>query len=189
MKKPTMTRRKFLAASSMAIAAPVVIPGSALGKNSAVAANERINIAAIGIGGRMRWMFPFWLGSKQAQVVAVCDCWESRLAQGRSIVNGHYRNNDCATYSQIPEVLERDDIDGVVIATGDRMHTPATIMAARAGKDVYCEKPHSMTIAEGRAMVDACERLGTVYQCGHQRHSVEANRMLSRALRHPWALS
>jgi predicted dehydrogenase len=152
---------------------PTIIPSSALGKGGAVAPSERLNIAAIGVGGRMNWMFPAWLGNKKAQVVAVCDCQKSRAEAGRKRVNKHYGNNDCKKTGYIQEILANDQIDGVVIATGDRMHTVVSIMAAKAGKDVYCEKPHSMTIKEGRAMVNTCERLGTVYQCGHQRHSVD----------------
>ena len=117
MKKRWMTRRKFLTTSSLALAAPTIIPSSVLGKGGAVAPSERLNLAAIGIGGRMNYMFPHWLGSKQAQVVAVCDCWKGRREAGHRRVNAHYGNDDCAAYSQIPDVLARDDIDGVVIAT------------------------------------------------------------------------
>ena len=105
MKKLTSTRRAFLTKSALAIVLPTIIPSSALGKGGAVAPSERINLAAIGIGGRMNHMFPAWLSSKQAQVVAVCDCWKERLEAGHRRVNGHYGNNDCAAYSQIPDVL------------------------------------------------------------------------------------
>ena len=178
MTTASITRRRFLKNGALALVLPSIIPSSALGKDGAVAPSERLNVAAIGIGGRMRHMFPHWLASKQAQVTAVCDCWKGRLENGRNIVNRHYRNKDCAAYGRIPDVLAREDIDGVVIATGDRVHTPASIMAAKAGKDVYCEKPHSMTIEEGRAMVNTCERLGTVYQCGHQRRSTREYKFL-----------
>ncbi len=178
MKKLTSTRRSFLKISALAIAAPTIIPSSVLGKGGSLAPSERLNLAAIGIGGRMHEMFPFWLGNKQSQIVAVCDCWKERLERGRTIVNSHYKNNDCAVYAHIPDVLARNDIDGVVIATGDRMHTVASIMAAKAGKDVYCEKPHSMTIEEGRALVNTCERFGTIYQCGHQRRSTDEYQFL-----------
>jgi len=178
MKKLTETRRKFLKQGAMAIALPTIIPASALGLGDTVAPSERLNIAAIGIGGRMHHMFPAWLASKQAQMVAVCDCWKERLEAGQHRVNGHYGNKGCVAYSQITDVLGREDIAGVVIATGDRMHTVASIMAAKVGKDVYCEMPHSMTIEEGRALVNACDRFGTIYQCGHQRRSTDEYRFL-----------
>ena len=171
MKNEFVSRRSFLKKSALAIAVPTIIPASVLGRNGNVPPSEMLSIGIIGYGGRMNHMSPAWLGSKQAKIVAVCDCWKGRLDGGVARVNGHYGNSDCAAYSYIPEILAREDIDGVVIATGDRMHTIASIMAAKAGKDVYCEKPHSMTIEEGRALVNAFERYGAVYQCGHQRRS------------------
>ena len=183
MKKVSVTRRRFLKTSALALAVPSIVPSSVLGKGGAVAPSERLNLAMIGFGGRMNHMFPAWVASKQAQVVAVCDCWKERLEAGQRRVNAHYGNTDCAAYSRIPDVLLRDDIDGVVIATGDRMHTVASIMAAKAGKDVYCEKPHSMTIEEGRALVNTCDRFGTVYQCGHQRRSTDEYKFLVEVVR------
>ena len=178
MKKLTGTRRNFLKKSAMAIAVPTIIPSSVLGKGGSLAPSERLNLAMIGMGVRMNWMFPYWVASKQAQVVAVCDCQKSRAEAGRNRVNGHYDNDDCKKYAYIQDVMADDSIDGVVIATGDRWHTIASIMAAKAGKDVYCEKPHSMTIEEGRALVNTCDSFGTVYQCGHQRRSTDEYRFL-----------
>ena len=94
MKKKWMTRRTFLTTSSLALAAPTILPSSALGKGGAVAPSERLNLAMIGIGGRMNWMLPYWLGSKQAQVVAVCDCWTARREAGHRKANAHYGDNE-----------------------------------------------------------------------------------------------
>jgi len=173
LKKTTITRRNFLASSGLAVAMPAIIPGTALGKNGAVAPSNRLTFGVIGTGNRCKGtLLPWFLGFKEVQIVAVCDCWTERRKQGKEIVDGHYKNSDCAEYVQIPDILARDDIDGVIIATGDRMHAIASIMAAKAGKDVYSEKPHSLTIEEGRALANVMKRYGTVYQCGHQRRSI-----------------
>jgi len=163
---------------------PTIIPGSALGKDGAVAPSNRLTFAIIGYGGRMRGaLVPWFMQSPDVQFIAVCDCNEPRRKQGKLRVDEHYKNSDCAEYVQIPDVLARADLDGVVIATGDRMHAIASIMAAKAGKDVYSEKPHSLTIEEGRAMVSTTQRYGTVYQCGHQRRSVATYRFQKEMVR------
>ena len=88
------------------------------------------------------------------------------------MVDAHYGNTDCVLYRDMFDVLERDDIDAVLIATGDRWHTMASITAARAGKDIYCEKPCSMTIQESRALADVINLHGRIYQAGTQRRSI-----------------
>jgi predicted dehydrogenase len=105
-------------------------------------------------------------------VVAVCDVWGERRANGKRLVDQRYGNNDCATYRDLRELLARSDINAVLIATGDNWHSLASVMAARAGKDIYCEKPLSITIAESRAVVDTVKRFARVFQCGTQRRSV-----------------
>jgi predicted dehydrogenase len=184
MKKRPITRREFIASSSLALAMPTIIPGSALGKNGAVAPSNRLTFGIIGFGGRCRGsLWPWFKGFEEVRVLAVCDCWTERRKQAKQHVNAHYRNTDCAEYVQIPDILARDDLDGVIIATGDRMHAIASIMAAKAGKDVYSEKPHSLTIEEGRALVRTTDRYGTVYQCGHQRRSVDTYRFQKEMVR------
>jgi predicted dehydrogenase len=91
-------------------------------------------------------------------------------------VDDHYENEDCRAYADFRDLLAQKDIDAVSIATGNRWHALASIYAARAGKDIYCEKPISLTITEGRALVDACRRFGTVYQAGTQRRSTGSYR-------------
>ena len=109
---------------------------------------------------------------KDVQFVAVCDPKKSQREKVKKMVDDNYGNSDCATYSNIREFLAlRDDIDAMLIATGDRWHALASIMAMRAGKDVYSEKPSCMTIAEGQAVVEAANRYGRVYQTGTQRLS------------------
>lgn len=173
-----MNRRQFLkrtALASAAVAAPMIIPGSVLGKNGAVPPSERIVMAGLGLGGRgsgdLQWMLP----EKDVQFVAICDAKKSQREAVKRIIDNHYGNQDCKMYRDIREFLaERTDIDGVLIATGDRWHALASVMAMRSGKDVYSEKPSSMTIAEGQMVVETARRYGRVYQTGTQRLS-EAN--------------
>jgi hypothetical protein len=157
-----------------ALAVPSIIPGSALGLNGAVPPSERIVFGGIGIGGRgtsvLKWMLP----ERDIQFVAVCDAKKAAREAVKKVGDDHYGNQDCKTYRDIREFLAaRTDIDAVLIATGDRWHALASILAMRAGKDVYSEKPSAMTIAEGRAVVETARRYGRVYQSGIQRLSEE----------------
>jgi predicted dehydrogenase len=171
----SVTRRQFLRRAVLAtgvVAAPSLIPGSALGLNGAVAPSERIVLGGLGIGGRgssdLRWMLP----EKDIQFVAVCDAKKASRQAVKRIVDDKYGNNDCATYRDIREFLAvRTDIDALLIATGDRWHALASILAMRAGKDVYSEKPSCMTIAEGQGVVATARRYARVYQTGTQRLS------------------
>jgi hypothetical protein len=171
----TLSRRRFLSGAAAAVAAPYIVPASVLGRGGAIPPSERITVGGIGIRSRgfhdLRWL----IGDERVQFVAICDIWKKQREAVKEFVDGHYGNQDCAMYRDIREFLaERPDIDAVLIATGDRWHAPASIMAMRAGKDVYTEKPSSMTIAEGQAVVEAAQRYGRVYQTGTQRLS-EAN--------------
>jgi len=170
-----MTRRRFLQ-SSAAVPLVTVIPAAALGRNGATAASDRVTLGTIGHGNRCRAVTPFFLLRSDVQVIAVSDPRQERLAAGKAQVDGHYGNNTCAAYRDFRELLARDDLDAVYIATGDRWHALASILAAKAGKDIYSEKPMTVTIEEGRELVRTMQRLGTVYQCGHQRRSVDSYR-------------
>jgi len=174
-----LTRRRFLKGTLTAaggiIALPTIIPSSALGKDGAVAPSNRIVLGGLGVGNRgsqdLQWMLP----QKDIQFVAICDAKKSSRENVKNIVDNHYGNKDCAMYHDMREFLaERTDIDALLIATGDRWHALAAIMAMRAGKDVYSEKPSCMTIAEGQGVVETANRYGRVYQTGTQRLS-EAN--------------
>lgn len=174
MKTKSLSRRSFLTKSAGIAVAPMIVPASIFGKNGTVAPSNRITIGAIGIGGRMtRAVLPGHLAHSDVQVVAVADCFADRQQTGKEMVDTHYGNHDCKTYRFHEEILQRDDIDAVLIATGDRWHSPLSAEAARYGKDVYCEKPFCLTIKEGRRLVNLMNRLGTVWQCGTQRRSVD----------------
>ena len=151
MKNQTQTtRRDFIkstAASTAAVSLPWIIPSSALGKDGAVAPSERITLGVIGIGPRCRYVLGGMLPQPDLQCVAIADVQASRRDEGKKLVDEHYGNQDLVLYRDFREVLDRKDIDAVLIATGDRWHTTASILAAEAGKDVYSEKPCGLTIA------------------------------------------
>ena len=181
--KNRMTRRDFLGrTAAAAVAGPFVVRGSALGANGKTAPSDRINIAAIGMGGRGRQVLGHFLDQSDVQCVAICDCFEGRRVAGKRMVDDRHGNTDCATYRFHEEVFGRDDIDAVVIATGDRWHAVLSVLSSKAGKDVYCEKPSCLTIREGRALVDAMKEHETVWQCGTQRRSNNSYRFVAEAV-------
>ena len=113
------------------------------------------------------------LDNADLQCLAICDVQASRRENGKRMVDGRYGNKDCVLYRDLRELLARKDIDAVLIATGDRWHTPGSILAAQAGKDVYSEKPCALTIEECGRLGQTMHRYGTVYQAGTQRRSIE----------------
>jgi predicted dehydrogenase len=157
-----------------AAAVPYIVPSSALGKDGAVSPSERITMGGIGMGGQgVRDMRNF-MTCQDVQFVAVCDADSGRCEQAKAIVDENYASKDCTAYADFRRLLARADIDAVLSATGERWHALTSIYAARAGKDIYCEKPMSLTVAEGRAVADITKRYGTVYQCGTQRRSMRS---------------
>jgi predicted dehydrogenase len=172
------TRRAFLGRSlaagvgAGALAFPTVVPARALGRDGAVAPADRIALGVIGVGPRCTYDLRSFLKEKDVRCRAVCDVQASRRDAAKALVDGHYEDNDCDTHRDLRELLDRDDIDAVLIATGDRWHADASILAARAGKDVYCEKPCGLTIDLCRKLADTIRATGRVFQAGTQRRSV-----------------
>lgn len=170
-----VTRRQFLANTAKAsavFAAPMFVPGHVLGLDGGVPANERMTLAGLGIGPRGSYVLGCFMDEPVVQFVAIADVRKDRREETRRRTEEKY-GPGVKMYRDFREMLERPDIDAVLIATGDRWHTPASVCAAKAGKDVYCEKPCSMTIAESQALADTFERYGRIYQAGTQRRSVE----------------
>ncbi|MBL7139846.1 MAG: Gfo/Idh/MocA family oxidoreductase [Planctomycetes bacterium] len=172
----TPSRRQFLkrAAGTLAaaVAAPYVVPASARGADGTVSPSERITMGAIGIGGRGGYVMGALMQNQDVQMVTVCDVRGDRRQAAKDKVDKHYGSADCKPLIDFRELLGRSDIDAVMIATGENWHATASIYAARAGKDIYSEKPPTHTIAEGRALADTIARCGTIYQCGTQRRSI-----------------
>ncbi len=168
-------RRQFLKTAVQAgslLAAPHLIPGAAMGKDGSVAASERIVLGGIGIGSRGMYDLGCFLPQPDVQFVAVCDIKAARRAAVKNMVDQKYGNQDCATYRDFRELLERDDIDAVLIATGPNWHATASIYAAKAGKDIYCEKPCTKNIAQSLALAETMRRCGRVFQAGTQRRNL-----------------
>ncbi|MCC2670563.1 MAG: iolG 15, partial [Armatimonadetes bacterium] len=151
--KTTTNRRELLTragAAAAAFAIPTFIPARALGRDGNTAPSNRINVAAIGLG----FAWEMFL-REDVQYVAVCDVQRGRRDGGKVRVEDKQGKGTCAAVNDFREVLARKDVDAVYIATPDHWHAAITIAAARAGKHVYCQKPLTRTIAEGRAVVDA----------------------------------
>jgi len=176
------TRRAFLQSAvraGAALAVPTIIPASVLGRNGAVPPSEKIVVGGIGLQHRGMQDLAWLMGQPDVRFVAICDLQRARRLAVKAYVDRQYGNRDCAMYPEIRGFLAaRPDLDAVLIATGDRWHATASILAMQAGKDVYTEKPSTMTIAEGQAVVATAKRYARVYQTGTQRLS-EANHVFA----------
>ncbi len=169
-------RRQFLrgalGAAGACVTLPTLIPASALGRDGAVAPSERVVLGAIGIGGRGSYVLGCFLHEPDVQFVAICEVKNARRQAVKKMADSQYGNQDCATYRDLREMLARPDIDAVLIATGPNWHAAASILAAKAGKDVYCEKPCTKDIASSLALAQTFRRTGRVFQAGTQRRSL-----------------
>ncbi len=170
-----ISRRRFLKVA--ASAAPIVSGSLAFGQ-SKTEANDRINLGFIGVGKMGRGHLGSFLGYGDVQVVAVSDVVRERKENAQQTVEKRYAKQKakgtykgCAAYDDFRELLDRDDIDAVVIATPDHWHAIPAVMAANAKKDIYCEKPLTRTIGEGRKVVEAVAKNKVVFQTGSQQRS------------------
>jgi predicted dehydrogenase len=173
--------------SSLLAAFPAIVPASVLGAN---APSKRINVGAIGMGRISRGHdLPGIWKHEDARIVAVCDVDSKRLADAKALVNGHYTKktgtpyDGVATYEDYRDLLANKDVDAVVISTPDHWHALPTIAAVKAGKDVYLQKPASLTIAEGRAVSDAVQKSGRIFQIGSQQRSAAQFRYAAELVR------
>src|SRR5580693_5517979 len=167
------TRRDFVL-ESVAAAASVAtfIPAHVLGREGKTAPSEKITLGVIGIGPRCTYDLKAMLPFPDVRCLAIADVQAKRREAGKKLVDEHYKNTDCVVYRDFRELLDRKDIDAVLIATGDRWHAAASILAAKAGKDVYSEKPCGITIAACQELADTMHREKRVFQAGTQRRSV-----------------
>jgi len=171
---PSLNRRQFLHVGFAALAAgafPAILPASALGRAGRPAPTGRITVAGIGVGPQGRGVLGGFLRQADAQVIAVCDVKQDNLARARDAVNQHYGNSDCKTYTDFRELLARPDLDAVLIATPDHWHCHVGVAAARAGKDMYLEKPMGLSLAEDQILRKAVQRHRRVFQFGTQQRS------------------
>jgi len=194
--QPHLSRRAFLrrsvAATVAAAAAPLVVPATSLGKEGAVPPSDRITMGFIGIGGQGgghltggAWTYlpGGYLGREDVHVLAVCDVLRANRERARQRTDEVYAERfgkqsykACGAYIDLREMLARPDIDAVLIGTPVHWHALMTVLAARAGKDIYCEKPTAVTIRESQAARDAVLRYGRVFQAGTQQRSEYAGR-------------
>jgi predicted dehydrogenase len=154
----TSTRRDFIKKAAFIAGMPAIIPASALGRDGNVAPSNRITLAAIGIGRRGRYVLGSFLKQPAAQFVTVCDVQKANRRTAKMMVDRAYQNEDCQASPDMLEVFARGDIDAVLIATGDRWHAVGSMLAAKAGKDVYSEKPCAITMAECRELDETIKR-------------------------------
>ena len=171
MKKPSLvaSRREFLTTAAAAAALPYVITSSALGAGDRPPASERIVMGGIGIGSMGGGDLGAFSGRNDVQYVAVSDVKKGARDGAKKRIDQRYGNTDCKTYNDFRDLLARQDIDAVHIATPDHWHAFILIAACRAGKDVFCQKPETRTLREGQLMVQAARRYGRVVSGGSQR--------------------
>src|SRR6476469_85475 len=174
----TTSRRDFIttAGKGLLLAGfPTIVPASVLGPHSPA---NRINVGAIGTGriSRAHDLPGIW-SHETARIMAVCDLDSRRVRDAVTLVNGHYARetgkpyDGVTAYAHYRELLANKDVDAVVISTPDHWHALIAMDAVAAGKDVYLQKPASLTIAEGRALSDAVRASGRIMQIGSQQRS------------------
>jgi len=166
-----ISRRQFLSGAGATLILPHAVTASARGAEGRVAPGNRITVGIIGCGCMGRGHVRRMANSAEAQVLAACDVDRLRVERAKVTVDqsqGHEAARGCTTHNDYRELLAREDIDAVLVVTPDHWHSPMSIHAVKAGKDVYCEKPVSVTVKEGRQMVDAVQRYGRVFQNGSQ---------------------
>lgn len=166
------TRRQFLRNSSI-VAAPMIVKSSVLGKEGATSPNSKIQMACIGVGGQGTGNMNNFLQDERVKVVAVCDVDD--VHKNRALKAAKLSERD--GFTDYRDIINRKDIDAVMIATPDHWHSLITVAAARSGKDIYCEKPLAASIGEGRFVTDVVLKEKRVLQCGTWRRSGVHTRM------------
>ena len=189
--KEKLSRRDFLKRTAVAaVSVPLVVRSSALGLAKSTAPSARITMGCIGTNNMGLNDMRGFLKFGDVQIVAVCDVDAAHRKRAKGEVERHYRSAlgqsdyaGCAEYNDFRDLLERNDIDTVLIATPDHWHVLISIAAAKAGKDIYCEKPLSKTIAEGRALCNVIKKHNRVFQAGTQLRSARPARFACELVR------
>ncbi len=182
----SMNRRAFVKKTSAALAVagfPTMVPASVFGADGRPAPSDRIVMGCIGTGGQGTYNMKQFLTFEDVQVVAVCDVDQEHLTQGQTVVNQNYKNQDCKTYGDFRELLARKEIDAVTVCAPDHWHGLISIAAAESGKDIYCEKPLTNTIAEGRALYNTVKKFGRILQTGSHERSRQNARIACELVR------
>jgi predicted dehydrogenase len=174
IRSSSFNRRRFLqgaTALGAALGAPTIVPASVFGADERPAPSDRITVGCIGVGGQGNGNLGGFLGDPRCQVLAVNDVDQRNRENTQRRVRDHYGNQDCAAYKDFRELVARDDIDAISLATPDHWHAIPVLAAAKAGKDIYGEKPFSHDLREGRAMVTAMNQYGRIWQTGSWQRS------------------
>jgi myo-inositol 2-dehydrogenase / D-chiro-inositol 1-dehydrogenase len=176
-----ISRRTFVHAATLgAIAAPSFVPASVFGAD---APSKKITIGFIGAGDHgTTWNLDAYLKLPDARVLAVCDVDGFRMRKAKAIVDAAYDNEDCSITKDFRQIIERKDIDAVMISTPDHWHTLISVMAARAGKDVQCEKP-TLTINEGKILIETMRKHGRVFQTSTEDRSLPMYHRMAELVR------
>lgn len=173
--RTSVSRRRFLRTMvgiGGGLAIPTFVSARAMGMAGAAPASERIILGAIGIGNRGTYDLGCFLQQNDVECVAVADVKLFRREQAKRMIDQRNGNTNCATYRDFRELLDRSDIDAVLIATGPNWHWLASVLAAKAGKDVYCEKPCTKNIMQSLSLAETFRRTGRVFQAGTQRRNL-----------------
>src|SRR5213594_4266767 len=168
---PGISRRRFIAATAAAVAAPTIIPASALGKDDQPAPSERIVVGIVGWGMMGRVNTQGLMAEKDGQGVAGCDLDKRPLQQAVDEINKHYGNTACKSYHDYREMMARDDIDAVMLAVPDHWHALTAVEGCTRKKDIYGEKPLARTVAEQQAIVHAVQKNKRIWQTGSWQRS------------------
>jgi predicted dehydrogenase len=179
MKRSILARRQFLKRSiAAALALPAIVPASAISAPGRVLPSDRITIGVIGLGKQGSGLLWSILDNKNAQVLAVCDVDKKKVQEFVKFADQRYAAQKgkgvykgCDGYSDFRDIISRTDIDAIITATPDHWHAIISTMAAESGKDVYCEKPLSLTIAEAREMVNVVRKYNCIFQTGSMQRS------------------
>src|SRR5262245_26927869 len=163
MSRP-ISRRAFVAMSSGAAVAPLFVPASVLGRLGRLGANDVLGLGFIGMGKRAQELLGPFLDRKDCRVLAVCDVDTTRREDAKKRVDTKYANTACRGFNDYRELLALKDVDAVVIATPDHWHVNQVVDACAAGKDIYCEKPLTLKLREGKVMIDAVRKAQRVFQ-------------------------
>lgn len=166
------SRRRFVLGSAAATVMGTAAAPAQLARGLYTAPSDSIRLGVIGIGPRCTYDLTSILPFGDVKCVAVADVQASRRDAGKKFIDTHYGNTQCELYGDFRRLLDRKDIDAVLIATGDRWHGPASILAAQSGKDVYSEKPCGITIEVCQKLADTVQSEKRIFQAGTQRRSV-----------------
>ena len=176
-----LSRRRFLKRAALTagtVAFPYLVPARALGREDVMAANDRITVGFVGVGKMGKGHLGSFIDDPRVQILGIADVEKTRRERCAAKVNEAYATREgvgdyksCDVYNDFRELCAREDLDAVVIATPDHWHALVAVEAAMNGKDIYCEKPMTKTIGEGKALVNAVKRYGRIFQVGSQQRS------------------